>query len=244
MSTLPKDNSGFSVIEAILILLTVSLIGFAGWYVWNSKKDTEATLNTTSQAASGELPSFDTTDDKLTQKYTDRKDNVTFRYPSDWKIDIQKDDTVPGGVGITLTSPSGKLVLVYSNYINGLGGGNCPDAFPCPTVQILSIIDVPGANDHKVVEKITNWAGNGDGFTPSLGLITKESIKNQAVGSTQDNDFYLLSRLGNDGGFFAYHFSPDARPENGFKTLEEAKAFLAGDEAQTAKKILQSTSVN
>jgi len=36
-----KNQKGFSAIEAILILVIVGLIGFTGWYVWNSKKKTE-----------------------------------------------------------------------------------------------------------------------------------------------------------------------------------------------------------
>ena len=55
-----KKSDGFSAVEGVLILLIVGIIGFTGWYVMNSKKKADSSLNsatTTSQsAASGTSP--------------------------------------------------------------------------------------------------------------------------------------------------------------------------------------------
>jgi len=238
-----KDQKGFSAVEAVLLLVVVGLIGFVGWYVWHSKNQTDKVL-TTSQNSQIDSAKSNVDKNKLDKTYTDAKDKLSFNYPSDWKLDIQKQDDIRQGFASgSLTSPDGKLVLNYSNSVTGGGGGSCPDAFPCPTVQIVSIADVAKAKDHQVVEKITNWAGHSDSFTVSIGLVSKDLLREWPVGSKQHNDFYLYDNFSNDGGLFALHYSPNARPEDGFKTQEEAKAFLASENAKTAKQILQSVSV-
>ncbi|MDB5163622.1 MAG: hypothetical protein JWS12_239 [Candidatus Saccharibacteria bacterium] len=49
------NQKGFSAVEGLLILVIVSVIGFIGWYVWNSNKKTTTSYNNaaaTNQAAS------------------------------------------------------------------------------------------------------------------------------------------------------------------------------------------------
>jgi hypothetical protein len=45
MGTMARQNnqSGFAVLETVLILVIVGLVGFTGWYVWHSKQTTEKT---------------------------------------------------------------------------------------------------------------------------------------------------------------------------------------------------------
>jgi hypothetical protein len=136
--------------------------------------------------------------------------------------------------------------LAYTNVIAGLGGGSCPEAFPCPTVHILSIEAVPGLKDpaSRYVSKITDWKGNGDGFTVSFGLKQLSDDDPLSIGSSQRNDIYLTNNFTNDGAYFAYHFSPNSSPEAGYKTYAEAQAFLDSDEAKVAKQIILTTTKN
>lgn len=231
-----NNQKGFSTVELVLVLIIVGLVGFIGWYVWDTKKDTDnessTTQTSTSTASNG----------NLSKTYTDAKDGTKFSYPEDWKLDIEKqDDLQPGSVSGTLTSPSGKVELAYANYVTGVGGGSCPEDFICPTIHVLKITDVPGAKDLKLVEKITDWKGNGDDFTPAFGLSNADTASEWKVGAKQDNDFYLFANFSNDGGLFAYSYSPNSSPEGGYKTYQEASDFLKSKEVKIAEQILLST---
>jgi len=49
-----KNQSGFALIEGLLIILIIAIIGFGGYYVWHTQKQTDKTLDTaaaTSQKA-------------------------------------------------------------------------------------------------------------------------------------------------------------------------------------------------
>jgi hypothetical protein len=49
-----KTQSGFSLVEGLLIILILAIIGFGGYYVWHTQKQTDKTLDTavtTSQKA-------------------------------------------------------------------------------------------------------------------------------------------------------------------------------------------------
>jgi hypothetical protein len=45
MSLKRQGQSGFAVLETILILIIVGLIGFTGWYVWHSKQNANDALS-------------------------------------------------------------------------------------------------------------------------------------------------------------------------------------------------------
>ena len=47
-----KNSSGFTLVEALLIILIVAILGFAGYYVWHSQKTSDKTVSTSSTAAS------------------------------------------------------------------------------------------------------------------------------------------------------------------------------------------------
>jgi len=48
MSKIHKEQAGFSAIETILVIVIVGAIGFVGWYVYHSKQNSDAVLNTAS----------------------------------------------------------------------------------------------------------------------------------------------------------------------------------------------------
>jgi hypothetical protein len=48
MGKLHKSQSGFGGVEALLFLVIIGIIGFTGWYVWNSKANTDKNLTAVS----------------------------------------------------------------------------------------------------------------------------------------------------------------------------------------------------
>jgi type II secretory pathway pseudopilin PulG len=91
------DEKGFSLVELLLILILISIIGFTGYYVWNSKSKSDETLNKASAANSAQ----NTTSSKADWLTFSDKDSgnssyagaasggdsvpISFKYPSDWK---------------------------------------------------------------------------------------------------------------------------------------------------------------
>jgi cytoskeletal protein RodZ len=45
MQKIKLSQSGFAVLQMVLILIVVAIVGFAGWYVYKANKDTNSTLN-------------------------------------------------------------------------------------------------------------------------------------------------------------------------------------------------------
>ena len=52
MSTAYKNSGGFGVIEVILVAVILGILGFAGWYVYDSKNKSDKSLTTASETQS------------------------------------------------------------------------------------------------------------------------------------------------------------------------------------------------
>lgn len=66
-----KTQSGFALVESLLIILILVIIGFGGYYVWHSQKQTNKTLDTaatTSQKAASAAASNTSSQKYLTIK--------------------------------------------------------------------------------------------------------------------------------------------------------------------------------
>lgn len=82
-----KSQKGFSVIEGLLILVIVGLLGGTGWYVWDSKKNSDKSLNTAAQTeiktgAGTKTGQKDPTADWTA--YSNKPGEYSLKYPSTW----------------------------------------------------------------------------------------------------------------------------------------------------------------
>jgi len=88
-----KNEKGFSAVEGLLILVTVGVIGFVGWYVWQSKNEGNKATNTDNAASQ-------TNKDKQAEEqakdlyegwktYTNNDYAISFRYPADWTVEAE-----------------------------------------------------------------------------------------------------------------------------------------------------------
>jgi hypothetical protein len=66
-----KQQSGFAVVESLLILVIVAIIGGTGWFVWHSKQQTDKTLSETgnSQSVNPSKKTPTTVSTSTSQKY-------------------------------------------------------------------------------------------------------------------------------------------------------------------------------
>lgn len=108
-----ENYQGFTVIEALLIILIVAVVGFGGYYVWHSQKintlstspltnHKSASNKTTPIASTKPSPYAGWNSETLTNE------KLTFSYPSNWQFT----NSFPGagsGVGdmVSVKAPSG-----------------------------------------------------------------------------------------------------------------------------------------
>ena len=86
-----KNQKGFALIEALLILIILLLIAFAGWWVWQSKakisKTQEDTANSQSEPAksdkkAAQKPAVDPTADW--KAYSNADGQYSLKHPTSW----------------------------------------------------------------------------------------------------------------------------------------------------------------
>lgn len=81
-----KRQSGFAVIEGLLIILILAIIGFGGYYVWNTQKQTDKTLDTETSTSQKASQSSSANKDNELSTYNSTLGGFSFKYPSNWLI--------------------------------------------------------------------------------------------------------------------------------------------------------------
>jgi hypothetical protein len=77
-----KKQNGFALIEGLLIILILAIIGFGGYYVWNTQKNTDKTSNDAISASQ----SMEKTSNPDLSTYNSTLGGFSFKYPSGWLI--------------------------------------------------------------------------------------------------------------------------------------------------------------
>lgn len=82
-----KNQKGFSIVEACIILFILVLVGFAGWYVWranqkDSDKAKETKTSETTDKKTGKKSGPDPTDGWVA--YSNAEGDFSFRHPASW----------------------------------------------------------------------------------------------------------------------------------------------------------------
>lgn len=110
------DQAGFSIIEALLILVVVGILGFTGWSVYHSRTVTNKDYSSSAytQTTSPDLY-------KGWKSASLKYEKMSFKYPNTWQISDTSQDEVgtggtatPGADDVTLTSPTGLYVSIMS----------------------------------------------------------------------------------------------------------------------------------
>ncbi len=122
-----KNESGFTAVEGLLIILVLAIIGFGGYYVWHTqhkaKPGVAVTTTKSTSPTSNKSPSSSPYAGWKT--YTLTLEKLTFRYPSTWSLvnnsDSTNDDVELNGTnGFEIRIGAGQQVSAINNY-----SGNC-----------------------------------------------------------------------------------------------------------------------
>ncbi len=74
--------------RSLIIIIAIIIIG-AGWFVWQSTKDTDKVLDNTKKAQNSDKKTDTTKTDEYAgwKSYTWAEQGVTFKYPGDWFVE-------------------------------------------------------------------------------------------------------------------------------------------------------------
>lgn len=143
-----KRQSGFAVVESIVVLVIVAAIAGVGYYVWNRGQDTSAKTKrsaTTSQAnndqnddVAASLGKGCTAGEMKGKLFTAEKAKYSLCLPDGWNVLVQKGDLltsdVPGmayALGtapkITVTADGGDGATAFALYYNETAAGTPVD---------------------------------------------------------------------------------------------------------------------
>jgi hypothetical protein len=100
-----KHQSGFSAVEALLIVIIVGLLGLVGWHVHDSHKKTDT--NSTSDNKSSKLPPEVTP--QTTSKYQD--DFVSMSLPVGWAAKRNDNPSLSGTKELDISGPADDELL-------------------------------------------------------------------------------------------------------------------------------------
>lgn len=99
-----KLQSGFTLVEALLIILILVVVSFAGYYVWDrqdskedAKKPTKTTSANNSKADKGSVNNW--------FAFTPQNDEYTILLPDGWKFDYNQQES-----GSILYSPTNRMI--------------------------------------------------------------------------------------------------------------------------------------
>jgi Tfp pilus assembly protein PilE len=95
-----KQQAGFTFVETLLVLIFIAIIGFTGYYVWHSQKNTSKTLDTAVKSSAQKTPSADGTAGQSADKLTLDSNKVSFVKPKGW-TNTTAEGACRGGDGVS-----------------------------------------------------------------------------------------------------------------------------------------------
>jgi cytoskeletal protein RodZ len=114
------DQKGFSVIEALLILVVVGILGFTGWFVYHAQKTANKDLSSNNSTD----PTYKKAQSALYKDWKSaslKYEKISFKYPSTWQISNTSKNEVgtggtatPGADTAVVTSPTGLQVTLQT----------------------------------------------------------------------------------------------------------------------------------
>ncbi|MDB5163618.1 MAG: hypothetical protein JWS12_235 [Candidatus Saccharibacteria bacterium] len=155
------NSKGFSAVEALLILIIVGVIGFVGWYVYKSQKDTNKTLNNTSQGASTPQKVTKTPTSSSPQSMTTTQKSLTVK---EWGVQVPLDAnttdlyyTLNNSVASFRTKQLDTLLPSCTTNSVQVARGKATDTYPAPgteTSTFKEIYDSVMTSSDKTVHNI------------------------------------------------------------------------------------------
>lgn len=220
MKAVRSKQTGFGIIEAVIIIAAVGIIGVAGWFVYqhDHTKVTNTAASTTQQKTTT-VTQINADPYAGWQSYCDTTVKTCIKYPSDW-----------------VASPYGGLENPACTEYAALTGSTVKDR-GSSTAYIASIDDLktPMA-DLKILGTVVD-------NKPEYSVYNTSYISenNLHVGATQEIAYANYTFTGKTGDASVVG-TPCANGYAAISTAEQAKAWFNTAEGKTVLKVVQSFS--
>jgi PsbP-like protein len=232
-----KDQKGFTLIEVLLIIIAITLISFAGWYVYSSQKKDEP-----SAKSSDQKPKTVAGEKSVALKtYSNDEYGFSIKYPESWKIteDFEDLGRDANEGDVVLLSPNDTTVKLNLN--QGGKGGDCWDdqadartTRTCQTLDILSVKKLSGGAKPVYFYEASVTAATRDGGAKEYFVYIDAGDDILKDKSSHLGMFGPMSKLVTRGGYVEIKVSgKDDDSKN-------SKQFLESQEVQEASSVLQS----
>ncbi len=247
MSTINKNNNGFTVVEFLLVLVTIAIIGVAGFFVAKHVNDsshkkptsTAVTLVTTSPYSGW-------------KNYCDASVKLCFKYPSTWTLTGADSSS---GVAQILVNSATTANVEYGNLTSSVGYPTTVDTSnPLSSTQPPANItlDIPGTYNF-YVSSINNTAsdtnykvlgGYYEGtsenvpayFVVNASAVSSLGLKAGKVSKLQDNAVAITNSL-EPSNIILFGGGPIS---NNTYTASQAAAWLTSSDGKATLLLLQS----
>ncbi|HVU59755.1 MAG TPA: hypothetical protein VHC98_02880 [Candidatus Saccharimonadales bacterium] len=240
-----RKQSGFSIVEAVLIVAAIGIIGAAGWVVYqhNRPKTTDAaTGNTQTTNQNANQQPTNNPPAQTATTYTSNQEKASFQYPAGWTVStpaITSNDT-KNTDQTTIVSPSGAIKISYVTDLTGFGN-EYGSSYPYNTViDKAAISNAPGLY---VVSGTTTL--DGTTYYPWIAVQDSKGILTSGVGGTLatfTSRHALNTSTNKPTGILFATCGARTTQNSPALTQDKANAWFSSTEAQQAKQILLSFS--
>lgn len=222
MKKLNKNSNGFTVIEVLLVIVTLAIIGVAGYFVAKHIERQQTPVATTATATKTTTSTPATTNPYIGWKTDTLKyEGITFQYPSSWTLQdnsrtMAEANSELAPVNCTLDSGSDNVLLTASNgaYVGLETGVECASGKDEGTYVGFTPISVLGNNNYVAFENsptnssleigaaITTSSTVGYDYPASKNITGSSSPYNQFV-------FYPVATVTSSSGESLSAFESD-----------------------------------
>ena len=154
MHKLSKNEKGFNLLEAILIVFILLVIGFVGYMIYHNSHKNNSTNNSIKTTANSSSKQSTSINNVKWKTYSDQQGGFSYQYPSNWTNSVTQLPESSGsysGVEGTVTAPDGNKLAWIFEYVGGKGGSCKPNtgdiAFAkgnnCASKQVISVQELP-----------------------------------------------------------------------------------------------------
>ncbi len=116
-----KKESGFSAIEAIIIVIVVALLGLGAWFVYDRSKDSEKTDSQSQTTEESNASADDTA--KMSTTLTSYKNAFSLQIPDGWKVTNDTETDYAHAIGLENMTYTPGTPAVITNALGHRGGG-------------------------------------------------------------------------------------------------------------------------
>lgn len=239
-----KNQSGFGILEGLLVVMVVVLIIIGSWGVYrhyhNTDKNTAIPTLSSQKASSTSKTSDSSTATTNTyaawKTYIDGTYKYSFEYPSGWTLSNNQNVR-----GVNLLSPSHAVTIVYDNPGTNIGpqhlGGSANVAF-----TPMSIDKLTSANEALTVVGGYYFNSSAGKYSPGYTILDNSLLNSYPLTIGRATQFptayFTVVSASNTYGSLA------ASPTNSITTATSAETWFNGTDQETAKLILESFKYN